>query len=187
MVVRDRTQLALRLQPVRARRLGFLVNFHNVAGDVGWNTGSGVSALALTWGRRPHRHSRSSTRTITPPKTERQARTTPTTTVAVPPTLDVPVRPRQDRRLWMTHRCRRACRWIAVALANESSEAVPMSAARARGVDHAGQRGSGWNSTAIKTRLWPIPGKTQGLFVLSTGVMSKGRYNVVCRRGDFHW
>ena len=32
---------------------GTLVNFHNVAGDVGWNTGSPVSALALTWGRTP--------------------------------------------------------------------------------------------------------------------------------------
>ena len=28
---------------------GRLVNFHNVAGDVGWDTGSGVSALALDW------------------------------------------------------------------------------------------------------------------------------------------
>ena len=28
---------------------GRLVNFHNVAGDVGWDSGSGVSALALDW------------------------------------------------------------------------------------------------------------------------------------------
>ena len=32
---------------------GMFVNFHNVAGDVGWSTGSPVSALALTWGRTP--------------------------------------------------------------------------------------------------------------------------------------
>ena len=36
--------------------------------------------------------------------------------------------------------------------------------------------------------LWPIPGQThKGLFVLSTGVMSGGKYNVVCLRGGFHW
>ena len=36
--------------------------------------------------------------------------------------------------------------------------------------------------------LWPLPGEThKGLFVLSTGVMSKGGYNVVCLRGGFHW
>jgi len=36
--------------------------------------------------------------------------------------------------------------------------------------------------------LWPLPGEThKGLFVLSTGAMSKGRYNVVCLRGGFHW
>ena len=36
--------------------------------------------------------------------------------------------------------------------------------------------------------LWPLPGEThKGLFVLSAGIMSKGRYNVVCLRGGYHW
>jgi hypothetical protein len=35
--------------PYRHGAWGRLVNFHNVAGDVGWNTGSGVSAFALDW------------------------------------------------------------------------------------------------------------------------------------------
>ena len=36
--------------------------------------------------------------------------------------------------------------------------------------------------------LWPLSGETHnGLFVLSTGVVSNGRYNVVCLRGGFHW
>ncbi len=30
---------------------GLLLNFHNVAGDVGWDTGSGVSAVALSWAK----------------------------------------------------------------------------------------------------------------------------------------
>ena len=35
--------------PNRHGNWGRQVNFHNVAGDVGWDTGSGVSALALDW------------------------------------------------------------------------------------------------------------------------------------------
>ena len=35
--------------PTRHGSWGRQVNFHNVAGDVGWDTGSGVSALALDW------------------------------------------------------------------------------------------------------------------------------------------
>ena len=35
--------------PNRHGSWGRQVNFHNVAGDVGWDTGSGVSALALDW------------------------------------------------------------------------------------------------------------------------------------------
>ena len=73
---------------------GFLVNFHNVAGDVGWNTGSPVSALALTWGRTPAPSFALEYQEVTPPKPEPQPRTTPTTTVAVPPTLDVSSPPR---------------------------------------------------------------------------------------------
>jgi hypothetical protein len=37
--------------PLNHGSWGTLLNFHNVAGDVGWDSGSGVSAVALNWER----------------------------------------------------------------------------------------------------------------------------------------
>ena len=83
---------------------GFLVNFHNVAGDVGWNTGSPVSALALTWGRTPAPSFALEYQKIVPSKKKQQPRP-PTTSVAVPPTLDV-AKPPRDKTVVV---------WVAIA------------------------------------------------------------------------
>ena len=47
MVVRDQAQVSSSFDPYKHGEWGRLVNFHNVQNDVGWDTGNGVSALAL--------------------------------------------------------------------------------------------------------------------------------------------